>query len=312
MFNPSAPKASTQAGPQCPRLLAGAARRATVAVCLALLTPIAMAIDLNPLWNFSKPDESEQRFRAALAAASPDDQLILQTQIARTYGLRKDFKTAQTILQGLQPQINTASPEARIRYGLELGRSYASATHPKESQTAQTQEQARAAWREALAVARQAKLDGLAIDVLHMMAFVDTAPADQLKWGHEALSVALGSTQPAARQWEASLRNNIGMALHGLKRYPEALTEFETALAVREKTGKPGQVRVARWMVAWTLRALNRVDDALALQLRLEQECAAAGEPDEYVFEELATLYRLKSNEPEAARYAALHKALTK
>ena len=49
---------------------------------LILFSFNAMAIDLAPLWDFSKPELSEQRFRAALPGASADDQLILQTQIA--------------------------------------------------------------------------------------------------------------------------------------------------------------------------------------------------------------------------------------
>ena len=69
----------------------------------------AMAIDLAPLWDFNQPELSEQRFRAALAGASPDDALILQTQIARTYGLRRDFAGAQQILKSIEPQVATAS-----------------------------------------------------------------------------------------------------------------------------------------------------------------------------------------------------------
>ena len=40
----------------------------------------------------------------------------------------------------------------------------------------------------------------LAIDAVHMLAFVDTAPMDQLKWGEEALAIALSSSQPAGAQ----------------------------------------------------------------------------------------------------------------
>jgi hypothetical protein len=53
---------------------------------------------LSGLWDYSKPAVSEQRFRAALAGASADDALILQTQIARTFGLRKDFAKAREVL----------------------------------------------------------------------------------------------------------------------------------------------------------------------------------------------------------------------
>ena len=55
-----------------------------------------MTFDLSMLWDFNQPDVSEQRFRAALASAAGDDALILQTQIARTYGLRGDFVARAT------------------------------------------------------------------------------------------------------------------------------------------------------------------------------------------------------------------------
>ncbi len=84
-----------------------------------------MAIDISNLWDFNNPELSEQRFRSALPTASDDDALILQTQIARTYGIRRNFSQAQQILAGIEPQIQSASVEAQVRYYLELGRTYA-------------------------------------------------------------------------------------------------------------------------------------------------------------------------------------------
>jgi hypothetical protein len=70
--------------------------RAVLRVGLLLLTTTpVMAIDLEPLWDFKRPELSEQRFKAALEKASGDDTLILQTQIARTHGLRKNFDAAR-------------------------------------------------------------------------------------------------------------------------------------------------------------------------------------------------------------------------
>jgi tetratricopeptide (TPR) repeat protein len=267
-----------------------------------------MAIDVTPMWDFGKPEVSEQRFRAALDGASAEDRLILQTQIARTYGLRKDFEQARSILIALKPQIDAAGAEARTRYALEWGRSWASATHASESQTPQVKDTARAAYLEALQTAKDARLDNLAIDAIHMLAFVDTAAEDQLTWGREALAVVEASSQPSAKKWEASIRNNIGYALHQLGRYPEALEQFNQAVALREKGTNSEATRSAHWMVAWTLRALQRNDEALAIQLRLERECAAAGQPDPYVFEELEILYRANGDSERAAHYAQLHK----
>ena len=114
-----------------------------------------------------------------------------------------------------------------------------------------------------------------------------------------------GSTQPAAQKWSASLHNNTGYALHLLGRYDEALREFQLALAERERGGRPQNIRVAYWMIAWTLRALGRTNEALEIQLRLERECDAAGDPDPYVFEELELLYKTLGDEKKAAFYAA-------
>ena len=270
-----------------------------------------MAIDLASLWDYGKPDESERRFRQALEHATGDDALILRTQIARAHGLRKDFEGARAILGEIGPLVPLAGPEVKVRYELELGRTYASATHPPEAQTPENKALARRAFEAALNAARAANMDGLAIDAIHMLAFVDTAPVDQLKWAQTALAVVASSEQPAARRWEASIRNNLGYALHQLGRYEEALEQFELALIIRERGSNPEATRVARWMIAWTLRSLNRIDDALAIQLRLESENDASGTPDPYVFEELAALYAAKGDPIRAQRYAELRKAKT-
>ncbi len=163
---------------------------------------------------------------------------------------------------------------------------------------------ARAAYERALALAQANKRDGLAIDAIHMFAFIDTAAVDQLRWGEAALSVVLASDQAEAKRWEASVRNNIGMAQHQLGQFSEALKQFEQALTIRQRGSDEQASRIARWMVAWTLRSLGRVDEALAMQLALEKDAAAAGKPDPYVFEELEALYRLKGDEEKAKTYA--------
>lgn len=271
-----------------------------------------MTIDLGPLWDFDNPDVSEQRLRTALATASADDALILQTQIARTYGLRREFERARKILKGLERQLPTAGAEARVRYALELGRTFSSGTHSTESQTPQTKDLARAQYLEALRIARTAQLGGLAVDAVHMLAFVDTAPADQLHWAQEALAIVEASSQPDAKKWEASLRNNVGYALHKLGRYDEALNQFTQALALREKGTNAQATLIARWMVAWTLRAIGRTQEALDIQLRVEREREAVGTPSPYVFEELELLYRQKGDAVRADAYAERKKALSK
>lgn len=230
---------------------------------------------------------------------------------ART-GFEQISLALQAILKELEPQFQTSGDEARTRYWLELGRTYSSGTHPPESQTSDAKEMARKSYGRALATAKAGKLDGLAIDALHMLAFVDTEPADQLKWGQEALAVSQASSQPAAKAWEASLRNNVGYALYQLGRYEEALAQFQQAVVLRERGTDQQAMRIAHWMVGWTLRAMNRTDEALEIQLRLEREWEVAGKPSPYVFEELELLYRAKSDEARAKHYAELRGAISK
>lgn len=287
-------------------------------LCSALLALALFAhgtahatMDIQSLWDFGQPAVSEQRFREALKALPPgsDEALILHTQIARTYGLRRDFDTARRVLrEQVEPHLAQAGAEVRVRHALELGRSYASAAHPPEQRTPQSKAHAREAFERALHLAREARLDGLAVDAIHMFAFVDEAPAEQARWAEQGLAIALASAQPQARNWEASLRNNLGVALHQQQRFDEALAQFRLVVPLRERLGDAYRWRVARWMVAWTLRSLGRIDEALQIQLRLAQENAAAGTPDEHVHAELEALYRAKGDAAEADRQAELRR----
>lgn len=263
------------------------------------------AVDLNALWDFSNPALSEQRFREALAGAGGDDALILQTQIARTHGLRRDLARARELLKAIEPQLAGAGHEVRARHALEWGRSHISAVTQPDERTPENLATARTAYERALAAAREGRLDGLAIDAVHMMAFVDDRPADQLRWNQQALAMVQASSQPAGQGWEASIRNNLGLSLHGLGRHAESVPHFERALALREAAGaRPRTVYVARWLMARALRLAGRLDDALAQQTRLEGQMHIVGDPDPYVLEELELIHRARGDTARAAAYA--------
>lgn len=269
-----------------------------------------MAIDISNLWDYSNPALSEQRFRDAALTASKDDALILETQIARTYGLRGDFSRAQEILAGMMTELTNASPEVQARYYLELGRTYISTSHPLKAQTPENKEIARKLYTQAFDSASEARLDFLAIDALHMMATVDTEPKDQLAWDLKAIAYMEASSQPEAKKWEASLRNNVGYARYLLGDYDEALDQFKLSLAAHERSGNVRSIRIAHWMIAWTLRAQKKFQEAIDIQLRLEKEWEQAGDPDPYVFEELEHLYRATRNMEQAEYYAAKLRAV--
>ena len=269
-----------------------------MAAVVLVAAPFAgAAMDVTPLWNFADPAASEAAFRAALAGTRDrDDVLILQTQIARTFSLRSRFEEAHALLDSIEPQLAAAGPEPRVRYLLERGRTFRSAGQV---------ERARPLFDEAASAAAAARLDGLHIDALHMTALVLPTPAEQLRANERALEAALASADPAARRWEASLANNIGMSLHDLGRNEEALASFERALAARQRLGQASETRTARWMIDWTLRLLARHDEALADLRRLEAEIAAIDEADGFVFEEIAENLESLGRRDEARPYFA-------
>lgn len=244
--------------------------------------------------NFGDPALSEQRFRDALKSATGDDALVLETQIARTYALREDFDAARAVLTSIADDIAEAGEEARARYWLELGRTYASHRHAPESLGPESREQARSAFSKSLDISKQAKLDALSIDAMHMFVFVDPAPEEQLKWNLAALSLIAASDQQDAKRWEASISSNTGEALYDLGRYEEALPYFRRTLNLREQQQQPQGARDANWHIARVLRMQNKLEAPLEIQLRIEQESEAAGRPRHYLFEELQLLYQAK------------------
>lgn len=232
--------------------------------------------DPSALWNFDDPAGSEQRFRTAAETAEGADRLVLMTQVARALGLQEKYDEGHALLD----QLAVDHAEVATRASLERGRLLRSAGAP---------DQARPHFEAAAATAGASGLEALHVDALHMAALV--APAEeQQRLTEEALLIARASTGPEARDWDASLLNNLGMVHADAEDWPAALAAFEEALAARERIGEVGATRVARWMVGWALRNLGRTDEALAVQRALKAELEAAGEEDPHVDEELALL----------------------
>lgn len=243
------------------------------------------------LWDFADPAKSEGRFREALAHASGDWRLELETQVARTYSLRGRYAEAHRLLDEIEPQLAKAGVKPRLRYMLERGRTFNSAGHKSAAEPLFVQ-----AWQ----LGQEAGEEDLAIDAAHMVA-IAAGGERALDWNRRALAMVDKARDPAAKRWRAPVLNNMGVALNDLGRHEEALAVFERALDAYRERGEPRDIRIARWMIAHTLRLLGRNEEALKMQLALERELTAAGEVDPYVREELAALYAALG-EPEKAR----------
>jgi tetratricopeptide (TPR) repeat protein len=247
-------------------------------------------IDPKPLWDFDDPAASESRFRAVAAEAAEPAASLWMTQVARAIGLRDNFSAAHALLDSLavsglgvaREQGDPGAAELAVRLDLERGRLFRSA-----GDTAA----ALPLFRSAARRATEAGLEELAVDALHMVALA-SPPDEQLARNEEALAAARAATDPAARDWDAAIINNIGMVHADAGDFATALGVFEEALAACERIGDDARTRVAKWMVAWSLRNLGRTEEALARQRALKAELIAAGASDPYVDEELAILGR--------------------
>lgn len=250
-------------------------------------------MDIDSHWEYSDPAASETRFRALLGEVNGDECLEVQTQIARTYSLRRDFAQAHRLLDEVEPQLAAAGAAPRVRYLLERGRTFNSAGEKAR---------AKPLFVEAWEIARANGLDGLAVDAAHMVPIV-AGGAEGAEWTRRGVELARGSTDAKARALLPALLNNHAWNLHDEARYDEALPVFREAEVAWLATGRQPQGRIARWSVARCLRSLGRFDEALAIQRALEQEWAAAAAADGYVFEELAELLDATGRPAEAKPY---------
>jgi tetratricopeptide (TPR) repeat protein len=254
---------------------------------------------IDALWNYDHPAESEDAFRRALEAL--DDQvdvalrLELLTQITRAQGLQRRFEGAHATLDMVEAQLDGSTPRVRIRYLLERGRVYNSSRQPERAQPY---------FVEAWELASTTGEDILAIDAAHMLAII-APPEASLEWNQRALEIAERSIAPRALHWRGSLYNNIGWTYHDASDYEQALATFQQAAAARREEGNPALVRIAVWAEARTLRSLGRVEEALALQQELLRGFDTQGEQDGYVYEEIAECLAILGRDDEARPYFA-------
>jgi tetratricopeptide (TPR) repeat protein len=258
------------------------------------------------LWDFGDLAGTELRLDAALRGASSVDQEILKTQIARAQGLQGRFGEANATLVALK---GSAEPEVHARCLLEAGRLRCSAAHDPGSVSEQDRSEAKAGFWQAFEVARQAGLDYLAVDALHMIGICEQDSDSILGADRRAIDFMEQSGDPDAKRWEGSLYLNYGLALNGRGEFVAAEEAFERARVARERTGDASGERIARWMVGMNKRAAGDLTAALEIQLRLESEWDSVGEPDPYVYEELMILYGQLGDVDLAAKYGELLKA---
>jgi tetratricopeptide (TPR) repeat protein len=261
-------------------------------------------MDIDTLWNYDLPAESEQRFHEALSRTSDDAaRAELLTQIARAQGLQGQYDAAHVTLDQAEAAIAPEMTRARLRLLLERGRVL---------NTSGQREASAPLFVEAYELGLAAGEEALAIDAAHMLGIV-APPYAALTWNLTALALAERATGARAQRWQGALYNNMGWAYHDAGRGTDALDAFERGQAWREAHRRGPQddpgIRIAKWCVARELRALGRVDEALAQQLahlaELERAGAAARAPGRARTRRRARRLRVRGNRRVPARARA-------
>jgi tetratricopeptide (TPR) repeat protein len=247
--------------------------------------------DFDSLWDFGDPAGTEADFRGLLdehADAPEAWRLQLQTQIARTLGLQREFDAAHALLDEVEGRLDDTAT-ARVRYLLERGRVFNSAGSPEE---------AAPLFEQAFDQARRNDDDALAIDAAHMMGIVEDGER-ALEWNLRALEMAEGTEDDGAARWRGSLYNNIGWTYDDMGDYERALQLFEKGVTFRREQGQGEPLRIARWSVAHATRMLGRPKEALERLRAIERDYPEADDP--YMAEEFGECL-LALDKPDEAR----------
>lgn len=246
-----------------------------LAALLILLA--AMPVDLDSHWDWDDPVASEKKFREL--PESPE----VQTQIARAQALQRKFDEAHKTLDG----VVTNSPCVEVRYLLERGRVFNSSGKP---------DQARPLFLAAWEKAQTAKLDYFAVDAAQMLGILEP-PDEGLRWNEKAIALAEKSSDPKAHKWLGTLLNKIGWAYYNKHEYAKAIDAFQRDIRWFDEQELYERVRIARYSIGKTYRAMGRYEEALALQQKLT--------PDGYVNEEIGECLLALGRPEEAKSYFA-------
>jgi tetratricopeptide (TPR) repeat protein len=249
---------------------------------------------LRAHWDFGDLDMSEARFRELLAA-EPDAgrRAEILTQLARVHGLRGDFEEGERLVAE-DKSLGDASAAARVRVDLEWGRLRRSGGD---------REAALPLFASAFERAREAREGFLAADAAHMAALAAPDRDGFVAWTRRGIEVA--EADEGARYWLGPLLNNLGWEHHEAGEHQDALAAFERALVERERDpANADGIRLARYAVAKTLRALGRPEEALPHAAWAVESAASEGNPDGWYHEELAEVYAALARSGDAAANA--------
>ncbi|KAG0053382.1 hypothetical protein BGZ83_001216 [Gryganskiella cystojenkinii] len=216
----------------------------------------------------------EEAFRDILLQSdlSTDLRAEALTQLARSQGLQGQFEAAKTTLK--EALETSKEPVPYVRYLLEMGRVLRSSDQLPESAP-----YFQKGYQEANRAG--AATDYFAADAAHMMAILDSkaGPCDGTTWSQRTLEIARKSDNVRTQGWAAIILNNTAWDLFDDGNYEQALANFKEASVIRkqaldamETVKNKNAFRIARWSEGFTLRHMEKNEDAYKIQRQLLSE----------------------------------------
>jgi len=218
---------------------------------------------------------------------------------ARGLGLSGDFAAGHVLLDeaaGIAGEETTALAVI----ALERGRLFNSAGSPAEAVPF---------FETAWMLAQQAGDHDLAVDAAHMIAIAVPLPA-AADWTRKALAyMDLNSTSAF---WRPMLHHNLGWTYFEAGRFDQALASFIREERLRKQAGSPQALKIARYAVVRTLRALGQFEEAIDIGEMAVALADQVNDPAPFLYEELAECYAANGNHERAQYFARrAHQALS-
>jgi tetratricopeptide (TPR) repeat protein len=269
--------------------------------------------DLENIWNSEDAAASEKVMQDLLPSANSllgaerSYTVALLAQIARAQGAQGQFPMARATLDEARKVLkeieSSATDSLRIRCLLEASRLSILERIPS---------QARGPLTEALNLAAQAKEDALSVEASQLMAEIEP-PKMQQEWLNRAIQIAVASPHVRVRKYLSSLYTSWGWKLYDVRQFDKAIEVFEKALVEAKATGTEREVFVLRWSIGKVLRALQKTEEALAIQKDLLSQLAIGGARDGRLYEEIAEcLLTLKQDEEAKLYFELAYRELVK
>lgn len=257
--------------------------------------------DIDHFWNFDDYLQTEGVIRQLLPKEERDwapSNIENLTQLARVQGLQFKLSEAGSTLLQIQEIMlkneNQISDRAKIRFNIEQGRFFA-----LSMSSVQSLKHFSKAWD----LAQQSNDNFFSIEAALMLS-ISQPPKYQNEWLQKALAFAENTKDENAKLWLPQLYIMNGWHCFDFRKFEEALINFKKAS--EQPQLDPKSAFTIKWCLARTMRTLNQVNEALAIQQELLKELTASNTTNGHVYLEIAECFQLLKQPVEAKTFFEL------